>query len=145
MNFSPLNIAVLLAIIVVAAYVIIVLRRAFSQNFSFVKALNPFYTKEMQGADAYKESLSPIVEEIETKRVANFVKHWFDKFENNQLTVQDVLDLNAKIEAGAATQVNGILAIHPEAKKMFNKVNADIKLKEAALAVELEEKVPVIA
>ena len=131
MNFTPSTIATLLVAILAVSYLIIVISRA--SGFPFVKALNPFYTKDMLEADELKKSISPILDEIETQRVAKFIKHWTDKFENNRLTVQDVEDLNAKIAEGQTNQVNGILAIHPEGRKMFNLINEEIKLKEEAL------------
>jgi len=122
-------------IIVAVPYIASILKKT-SQNFPFIKSLNPFYTKEMLEADGLKKSISPIMEEIETKKIANFIKFWSDKFENNRLTVQDVESLNAKIEAGESNQVNGILAVHPEGRNMFNAINADLKLKADALAAK---------
>lgn len=133
MNFNSSTIIISLVIIIAIPYLIVVLRRASNQNFPFIKALNPFYTKEMLEADELKKSISPILDEIETQRVAKFIKYWSDKFENNKLTIQDVENLNAQLAAGAANQVNGILAIHPEGRKMFNLINEKIKLKEEAL------------
>ena len=131
MNSNTIIIA-LAALAVV--YLIIVFRKASSQNISFINALNPFYTKEEESD--LKKSLQPIIDEIETKRVANFIKLWSDKFEQNRLTVADVQELNAKIAEGQANQVNGILAIHPNGRILFNKTNAELKLKEEALAAE---------
>ena len=136
MNFNSTQIITAIVIILAIPYLIIVLRRASSQNFPFIKALNPFYTKEMQEADELKESISPILDEIESQRVAKFIKHWSDKFENNRLTVQDVESLNAKIAEGNADQVNGILAIHPDGRGMFNSINEDLCVKEAAESEE---------
>jgi hypothetical protein len=136
MNFNSTQMITAIVIILAIPYLIIVLRRASSQNFPFIKALNPFYTKEMQEADALKESISPILDEIESQRVAKFIKHWSDKFENNRLTVQDVESLNAKIAEGNADQVNGILAIHPDGRGMFNSINEDLRVKEAAESEE---------
>jgi hypothetical protein len=136
MNFNSTQMITAIVIILAIPYLIIVLRRASSQNFPFIKALNPFYTREMQEADELKASISPILDEIESQRVARFIKHWSDKFENNRLTVQDVESLNVKITEGNADQVNGILAIHPEARGMFNSINEDLKLKSATLVEE---------
>ena len=135
MNFTPLNIIIILMIIVAVPYIASILKKT-SQNFPFIKSLNPFYTKQMLEADVLKKNISPIMEEIETKKIANFIKFWSDKFENNRLTVQDVESLNAKIEAGESNQVNGILAVHPEGRNMFNAINADLKLKADALAAK---------
>ncbi|MET1055135.1 MAG: hypothetical protein ABWY16_07485 [Pedobacter sp.] len=139
MNFNSTQIITAIVIILAIPYLIIVLRRASVQNFTFVKALNPFYTKEMQAADELKQSLSPIMDEIETQRVAKFVNHWSDKFEKNRLTVQDVESLNAKIAEGNTDQVNGILAIHPEGRSQFNIINKELQLKAAASVKATEE------
>jgi len=136
MNFNSAQIITAIVAIIAIPYLIIVLRRASGQNFPFIKALNPFYTKEMQEADELKQSISPILDEIETQRVAKFIKHWSDKFENNRLTVQDVESLNAKIAEGNADQVNGILAIHPDGRALFNSINEELKSKAAAKVEE---------
>ena len=132
MNFTPSTIIILLVVIAVIVYLVLVLRR--TQSFPLSKALNLSYTKEMLEADELKKSIAPILDEIETQRVAKFIKHWSDKFENKKLTVQDVKNLNAQIAEGATDQVNGILAIHPDGRKMFNLINEDLKLKEVAVA-----------
>ena len=144
MNFTPSSIAAIIVAIVAVSYLIIVIKR--SSDFPFVKALNPFYTKDTLAADDLKKSLQPIITEIETKQVANFIKFWSDKFEKNRLTTEDVQSLNAKIANGEADQVNGILAVHPEGRKMFNQINAELKVKEEALAAKVlaeQEAVPV--
>lgn len=132
MNFTPSTIFILLGVIAVIVYLVLVLRR--SQSFPLNKAINLSYTKEMLHADELKNSIAPILDEIETQRVAKFINHWSDKFENKKLTVQDVENLNAQIAEGAANQVNGILAIHPDGRQMFNLINDDLKLKEVAVA-----------
>jgi hypothetical protein len=139
MNFNSTNIITAVLIILAIPYLIVVLKRASSQNFPFLKALNPFYTKEMQEADELKKSISPILDEIETQRVAKFIKQWYEKFENNRLTVQDVEILNVKIAEGAADQVNGILAIHPEGRNQFDLINEDLKAEVQASLIEAEE------
>jgi hypothetical protein len=146
MNFNSTNIITAVVIILAIPYLIIVFRRASSQSFPFLKALNPFYTKEMLEADELKRSISPILDEIETQRVAKFIKHWSDKFENNRLTVQDVENLNAKIADGSADQVYGILSVHPRGKQMFDLINEDLRLKAEALvlAAEAEETVAAV-
>lgn len=131
MNSNTIIIA-LAALAVV--YLIIVFRKASSQNISFINALNPFYTKE-EDSDL-KKSLQPIIDEMETKRIANFIQLWSVKFEQNRLTVKDVEELNAKIANGEANQVNGILAIHPNGRTLFNQINAELKLKQDALQAE---------
>jgi hypothetical protein len=127
---NPNVIIIALIVIVALVYLIIALRKSASQKISLGKALNPFFKKEEVETDELTKSMQPIVDEIETKRVANFIKYWADKFENNRLTVEDVAHLNAKIAEGESNQVNGILAIHPNARTMFNSINADLKLKE---------------
>lgn len=139
MNFNSTQIITAIVIILAIPYLILVLRRASSQNFPFIKALNPFYTKDMHEADVLKESMSPIIDEIETQRVAKFIRHWSDKLENYRLTVQDVESLNAKIAQGNADQVNGILAIHPEGRNQYNLINNELQLKAAALVTATEE------
>ncbi len=135
MNFNTSTIIVSVVIILAVPYLILVLKRT-SRNFPFIKALNPFYTKEMLKADELKKSISPIVDEIETQRVAKFIKHWSDKFANDRLTVEDVQSLNASIADGAVNQVNGILAIHPEGRKMFDLINKSLITEEEAVLEE---------
>ncbi|HEY0177347.1 MAG TPA: hypothetical protein VGC08_13275 [Pedobacter sp.] len=135
MNFNTSTIIVSVVIILAVPYLILVLKRT-SRNFPFIKALNPFYTKEMLEADELKKSISPIVDEIETQRVAKFIKHWSDKFANDRLTVEDVQSLNASIADGAVNQVNGILAIHPEGRKMFDLINKSLITEEEAVLEE---------
>lgn len=145
MNFTPSTIAAIVVAILAVSYLIIVIKR--SSDFPFVKALNPFYTKDMLAADELQKSLQPIITEIETKQVANFIKFWSDKFEKNRLTVEDVESLNAKIANGESDQVNGILAVHPDGRKMFNQINADLKAKEEAAAAKVlakQEAVPAV-
>lgn len=127
---NPNVIIIALIVIVALVYLIFALKKSASQKISLGQALNPFFKKEEVETDELTKSMQPIVDEIETKRVANFIKYWADKFENNRLTAEDVAHLNAKIAEGEANQVNGILAIHPEARTMFNNINAELKLKE---------------
>jgi len=145
MNFTPSTIAAIVVAILAVSYLIIVIKR--SSDFPFVKALNPFYTKDMLAADELKKSLQPIITEIETKQVANFIKFWSDKFEKNRLTTEDVVSLNAKIANGETDQVNGILAVHPDGRKMFDQINAELKAKEEALTAKVaakQEAVPAV-
>lgn len=138
MNFSSSNIIIAVVILLAIPYLITVLKKTMTHGLPLGKALNPFYKRERLQPNEYRQSLSPIIDEIETKRVANFIKYWTDKFENDRLTVQDVEDLNAKIAEGASDQVNGILAIHPEGRKMFDQINESLKLKEKDLATAVE-------
>ena len=145
MNFTPSTFAAIVVAILAVSYLIIVIKR--SSDFPFVKALNPFYTKDMLAADELKKSLQPIITEIETKQVANFIKFWSDKFEKNRLTTEDVVSLNAKIANGETDQVNGILAVHPDGRKMFDQINAELKAKEEALTAKVavkQEAVPAV-
>jgi len=145
MNFTPSTFAAIVVAILAVSYLIIVIKR--SSDFPFVKALNPFYTKDMLATDELKKSLQPIITEIETKQVANFIKFWSDKFEKNRLTTEDVVSLNAKIANGETDQVNGILAVHPDGRKMFDQINAELKAKEEALTAKVavkQEAVPAV-
>jgi hypothetical protein len=138
MNFSASNIIIAVVILLAIPYLITVLKKTMTHGLPLGKALNPFYKRERLQPNEYRQSLSPIIDEIETKRVANFIKYWTDKFENDRLTIQDVEDLNAKIAEGSSDQVNGILAIHPEGRKMFDQINESLKLKEKDLAAAAE-------
>lgn len=131
MNFTSSNIITALVVIVAVIYVVLVLRKL-SQGISFANALNPFSSAPIQ--DELTISLQPIVKEIETKEIANFIKHWSDKFEKNTLSVQDVELLNSRIEAGSKDQVNGILSLHPNGREMYNKINEVVKLKTTVVA-----------
>jgi hypothetical protein len=145
MNFTPSTIAAIVVAILAVSYLIIVIKR--SSDFPFVKALNPFYTKDMLAADNLKKSLQPIITEIETRQVANFIKFWSDKFEKNRLTIEDVESLNAKIANGEKNQVDGILAVHPDGRKMFNQINAELKAKQEAILAKVpaeQETVPAV-
>ncbi|MNK03747.1 hypothetical protein D3C87_215990 [compost metagenome] len=89
----------------------------------FFKAFNPFYNVETYHSDELKKSLQPILSEIETKSMTNFINSWTSKFENNILTIEDVKYLNELIATGNTNQVNGILALHPKAIEMYNTLN----------------------
>lgn len=129
---------------VAAAYLIYVVRKVQNDNIPFIKAFNPFYTKERNEMVKLKKSLSPIVKEIETQEMATFIKYWTEKFENNTLSEKDVLELNSQIQNGEQNQVNGILALHPEGRHLFAEINQQLKLKADALLyteVETESEV----
>jgi len=132
MNFTPSNLIILSVILIAVIYLVTVLNRL--KNYPLSQALNPFYKEDVSEISDLKKSLSPIITEIETQHVAKFIKHWSNKFENNSLTVQDVESLNMKIAEGNQNQVNGILAIHPQGRKMYNLINEDLKLKEEVTA-----------
>ncbi|KIO77376.1 hypothetical protein TH53_09720 [Pedobacter lusitanus] len=139
MNLNASTIIISLIIILAIPYLINVIRKVQNHSIPFIKALNPFYTKEMNEAAQLKQSLSPIVKEIETQDMAKFIKHWTSKFENGSFSEQDVIGLNAKIEEGRQDQVNGILALHPDAARQFQQFNE--KLKEEAVPVGNEAEV----
>lgn len=127
MNLNASTIIISLIVILAIPYFIYVIRKVQNHSIPFIKALNPFYTKEMNEAVQLKASLSPILREMETQDVARFIKHWTMKFENDSLSEQDVIALNTKIEEGRQDQVNGILALHPEARNQFQKINEKLK------------------
>lgn len=141
MNLNATTIAILLVVILAIPYLVHVIRKVQNYSIPLIKALNPFYTKEMHEADQLKLSLSPILKEMETQELAKFIKHWTAKFENGSLTEQDVTDLNARIADGRTDQVNGILALHPSARAQFQEINAQLKLKEAGVEQEASTEV----
>ncbi|WP_367866735.1 hypothetical protein [Pedobacter sp. WC2423] len=141
MNLNATTIAILLVVVLAIPYLVHVIRKVQNYSIPLIKALNPFYTKEMHEADQLKLSLSPIVKEMETQELAKFIKHWTAKFENGSLTEQDVTDLNARIADGRADQVNGILALHPAASIQFQEINAQLKRKEAVIEQETVSEV----
>jgi len=143
MNLNTNTIIISLIVILAIPYLISVIRKVQNHSIPFIKALNPFYTREMNEAAQMKVSLSPIVKEIETQDMAKFIKHWAAKFENGSFLEQDVIALNAKIEEGRQDQVNGILALHPEARRQFQEINE--KLKNDAALVEQEAEAEVLA
>ncbi|MCX2453408.1 hypothetical protein OQX61_19210 [Pedobacter sp. PLR] len=89
----------------------------------FLKAFNPSCNPGSYEAEMLKKSLSPVTLEMETKQMAGFINHWTAKFENKQLNVSDVILLNEQLAVGNTQQVNGILALHPEALDMYNEIN----------------------
>lgn len=89
----------------------------------FLKAFNPMCSPASYEAELLKHSLSPVTIEMETKQMAGFINHWVAKFENNQLNAADVILLNEQLAVGNTQQVNGILALHPEALNMYNEIN----------------------
>lgn len=129
MTINAITITTALVVILFVPYLISVIRKVQNHQIPFLKALHPFYTKEMNEAAVLKERLSPIVREMETQRIATLVKHWTSKFETTGLSEQDVVELNAKIEGGEQNQVYGILALHPEGRKQFEQINAQLKEK----------------
>jgi hypothetical protein len=144
MNLNASTIIISLIVILAIPYLVSVIRKVQNHSIPFIKALNPFYTKEMNEAAQLKASLSPITKEIETQDMAKFIKHWTAKFENGSLSEQDVIALNTKIEEGRQDQVNGILALHPEARRQFQEINEKLK-NDAAILVEQEAETEVLA
>jgi len=143
MNLNANTIIISLIVILAIPYLSIVIRKVQNHGIPFIKALNPFYTKEMNQAAQLKASLAPILKEIETQDMAKFIKHWTARFENGRFSEQDVIALNAKIEEGRQDQVNGILSLHPEAKRQFQQINE--KLKNDAALIEQEAETEVLA
>ena len=141
MNLNATTIAILLVVILAIPYLVHVIRKVQNYSIPLIKALNPFYTKEMYEADQLKLSLYPIIKEMETQDLAKFIQHWTAKFENGSLTEQDVTDLNARVADGRADQVNGILALHPAASIQFQEINAQLKRKEAVIEQETVSEV----
>ena len=129
MTINAITITTALVVILFVPYLISILRKVQNHQIPFLKALHPFYTKEMNEAALLKERLSPIVREMETQTMAKFVKYWTSKFETTGLSEQDVLELNAKIEGGEQNQVDGILALHPDGRKQFAQINTWLKEK----------------
>lgn len=89
----------------------------------FLKAFNPTCTLASYEAEILKHSLSPVTTEMETKKLAGFINHWTAKFEDKQLNVEDVRLLNEQLAVGNTQQVNGILALHPDALNQYNEIN----------------------
>lgn len=139
MNLNTSTIIISVVVILAIPYLISVIRKIQNHNIPLRNALNPLYTKEMQVAADLKQHLSPIIKEIETQQVAKFIKYWTSKFEGTGLTEKDVLELQVKIEEGGRNQVNGILALHPEARAQFNAINERLQLKEEILTNNEEE------
>jgi len=127
-----------LIVILTISYLVSVIRKVQNHNIPFIKALNPFYTKEMNEAAQLKASLSPIMKEIETQDMTKFIKHWTAKFESGSLSEDDVIALNTKIEEGRSDQVKGILSLHPGAKHQFQQINEQM-IKHAVLVGQESE------
>ncbi|SHG46684.1 hypothetical protein [Pedobacter caeni] len=118
--------ALILIAIVILPYLFFSFRKLSRYNMPFFKAFNPSYNLTRYEADELKKSLSPITTEIETKKISGFINHWTAKFENNTLNVEDVKMLNELLATGKEDQVNGILALHPEALNRYNAINKDL-------------------
>ncbi len=92
----------------------------------FLKAFNPSCSPAQYEAEMLKKSMSPVTLEMESQQMAGFINHWTAKFENKQLNVTDVILLNEQLAVGNTQQVNGILALHPDALNMYNEINKGI-------------------
>lgn len=132
---NSLNTSVLIFVaLVLVSYLFSSLRKKSRYNLSFSDAFNPFYKVNTDVSEDLRKTLAPIVSEIETKKIANFINHWTNKFEKDQLTIDDVKFLNEQLAVGNLDQVNGILALHPEALTKFNELNQTLN----SQAVEAE-------
>jgi hypothetical protein len=129
MNSNTLTIVIVAVAVLAIIYLITVFRKSAAK-----KAAAAAPAPLAKEPDSLRATLAPIVQEIETKQVSSFIKHWYDKFANNTLTVQDVELLNSRIAEGSTDQVNGILALHPNARQMFEHINEQLKLNAAPVA-----------
>ncbi|QNK64701.1 hypothetical protein H7F33_09575 [Pedobacter sp. PAMC26386] len=125
-------------VILAIPYLVSVIRKVENHSIPFIKALNPFYSNEMNIAAQLKSSLSPIVKEMESQEMAKFIKLWTAKFEDGSFSAQDVILLNKKITEGREDQVNGILALHPEARLQFEELNEHLKNEASPVEQEAE-------
>lgn len=132
MNFNIAVSASLLVGVTVVLYLIVTLRKASKYNMPFFRALNPNYTARYHELLQVRKSILPIIDEMETKRLSNLIVSWKNKFEKGTLSVSDVEDLNQRIADGAQNQVDGILSLHPEARRMFEEINLQLVPEEVA-------------
>lgn len=134
---NSLNTSVLIfAALILGAYLYASLRKKSRYNLSFSDAFNPFYKVKSDVSEELRRSLAPIVSEIETRNIASFINHWTNKFENDELTIEDVKFLNEQLAVGNLDQVNGILALHPEALNRYNKLNKTLNSEVVATEIE---------
>lgn len=124
--------ALILIAIVILPYLFLSYRKLSGHQMPFFKAFNPFYNLKRYEADELKKSLSPIVKEMETRQLSDFINYWTEKFEKNTLNEEDVKLLNEKLAVGNTDQVNGILALHPEALDRYKAINKEISLADQA-------------
>lgn len=118
--------ALILIAIVALPYLFLSFRKLSRYGMPFFKAFNPSYNLKRYEADELKKSLAPITKEMETKTLSNFINHWTAKFENNTLHAEDVKILNELLALGKEDQVNGILALHPQALTQYNAINKEL-------------------
>ncbi|NRF41113.1 hypothetical protein [Pedobacter foliorum] len=139
MNYTYIS-GLTLATLIISIYFIKSYKKFSQYQMPFLKAFNPTYDVDRYHADELKKSIMPILSELETSRMANFINLWKKKFENNALTIEDVKFLNEQLVAGNTNQVNGILAIHPKAIEMYNTLNETLNsIEKEAFQEELVE------
>lgn len=124
------------AILIISIYFSKSYKKLSQHQMPFFKAFNPFYNIESYYSDELKKSLQPILSEIETKSMTNFINLWKSKFENNTLTIKDVKFLNEQIAIGNTNQINGILALHPNAIEIYDRLNETLNPIEKAVSEE---------
>ncbi len=124
------------AILIISIYFFKSYKKLSQHQMPFFKAFNPFYNVESYYSDELKKSLQPILSELETKSMANFINLWKSKFENNTLTIEDVKFLNDQITDGNTNQINGILALHPKAIEMYDRLNETLNPVEEVVSEE---------
>ena len=124
------------AILIISIYFSKSYKKLSQHQMPFFKAFNPFYNIESYYSDELKKSLQPILSEIETKSMTNFINLWKSKFENNNVTIEDVKFLNEQIAIGNTNQINGILALHPNAIEIYDRLNETLNPIEKAVSEE---------
>lgn len=130
-----LNIALaIISLVVGVSYLIVTQIKASKYNMPFFKALNPNYTARVHELAGVRTSLQPIIDEIETKRLSDFILSWKIKFEKDTFSPEDVKKLNLMIADGAKNQVDGILSLHPDARNKFDQINEQLIAEEVTEA-----------
>lgn len=122
MNYITIG-ALILITLIALPYLFSSFKKLNKYNMPFLKAFNPTCNLESYEAEVLRKSFSPITLEMETKQIAGFINHWTAKFENKQLNSADVVLLNEQLAVGNTQQVNGILALHPDALNQYNEIN----------------------
>ncbi|MBB2150353.1 hypothetical protein [Pedobacter gandavensis] len=122
MNYITIG-ALILITLIALPYLFSSFKKLNKYNMPFLKAFNPACNLERYEAEVLRKSFSPITLEMETKQIAGFINHWTAKFENKQLNSADVVLLNEQLAVGNTQQVNGILALHPDALNQYNEIN----------------------
>lgn len=124
------------AILIISIYFSKSYKKLSQHQMPFFKAFNPFYNIESYYSDELKKSLQPILSEIESKSMTNFINLWKSKFENNTLTIEDVKFLNEQIAIGNTNQINGILALHANAIEIYDRLNETLNPIEKVVSEE---------